>query len=270
MKGILKHDLYSGICCLFTKILTFSLIFFFEGTRAVTLARLKEIGNISFFENLTYVFYGCKPFVNLAEAGEVFSMPIIWMVIQFYLAYIIGGYPLNDMKQYGINLLVRTKSRTKWWFGKVIWGVLITTVTYMAGYLVVLLVTLLTGGSIVGMRPEAAILYNDDFSMFNNAQMALIVFVFPLITAISVSILQMALMFLFNEVIAYAMVVFLCVAGVFYESPFLLSSNSMAARSMNMILNNSYAMVIAGSLILIIVSIIIGAFTIRKKNIYDN
>ena len=61
----------------------------------------------------------------------MFTMPVIWMVIQLYLAYIIGGYPLNDMNKYGINLLVRTKSRTKWWMGKVIWGVLITVVAYV-------------------------------------------------------------------------------------------------------------------------------------------
>lgn len=270
MKGILKHDLYSGIYCLITKILTFGLIFFVAGIMAVNQAKIYGIENLSLFENLTYVFYGCKPFVNSAAEGEVFTMPIIWMVIQLYLAYIIGGYPLNDMKQYGINLLVRTKSRIKWWFGKVIWGILITTITYMVGYFVVLLLTLATGGSIGGMRPEAAILYNDDFSVFNNAQMVLVMFVFPLITSISVSILQMAVMFLFNEVIAYGMVGFLCVAGAFYESPFLLSSNSMSARSMNMILNNYHEMVIAGTFILIVVSIVIGLLKIRKKNIYDN
>lgn len=270
MKGILKHDLYSGVYCLITKILTFGLIFFVASIMSINQAKIYGMENISFCENITYIFYGCKPFVNSAAEGEAFTMPIIWMVIQLYLAYIIGGYPLNDMKQYGINLLIRTKSRIKWWLGKVIWGVSITAITYAIGYLIVLVLTMATGGSIGGMRAETAILYNDDFSAFSNTQMILIMFVFPIITAISVSILQMAVMFLFNEVIAYGMVGFLCVAGAFYESPFLLSSNSMSSRSMNMILNNSCEIVIVGTFILMIVSIVIGALKIRKKNIYDN
>ena len=270
MKGILKHDLYSGIYCLITKILTFGLIFFVAGIMAINQAKIYGIENLSLLENLTYVFYGCKPFINSAAEGEVFTMPVIWMVIQLYLAYIIGGYPLNDMNKYGINLLVRTKSRTKWWMGKVIWGVLITAVAYVMGYLVILLLTLVTGGDIGGIRPEAAILYNDDFSIFNNEQMFFMVFLFPMITSISVSVLQMTVMFLFNEVIAYGMVGFLFVAGAFYESPFLLSSNSMTARSINMVSNNSYEMVVSGTFILIIISIVIGTIKIKKKNIYDN
>ena len=91
-----------------------------------------------------------------------------------------------------------------------------------------------------------------------------------MITSISVSVLQMTVMFLFNEVIAYGMVGFLCVAGAFYESPFLLSSNSMTARSINMVSNNSYEMVVSGTFILIIISIVIGTIKIKKKNIYDN
>ena len=138
------------------------------------------------------------------------------------------------------------------------------------GYLVILLLTLVTGGDIGGIRPEAAILYNDDFSIFNNEQMFFMVFLFPMITSISVSVLQMTVMFLFNEVIAYGMVGFLCVAGAFYESPFLLSSNSMTARSINMVSNNSYEMVVSGTFILIIISIVIGTIKIKKKNIYDN
>ena len=40
MKGILKHDLYSGIYCLITKILTFGLIFFVAGIMAINQAKI--------------------------------------------------------------------------------------------------------------------------------------------------------------------------------------------------------------------------------------
>ena len=53
MKGILKHDLYSGIYCLITKILTFGLIFFVAGIMAINQAKIYGIENLSLLENLT-------------------------------------------------------------------------------------------------------------------------------------------------------------------------------------------------------------------------
>lgn len=43
MKGILKHDLYSGIYCLITKILTFGLIFFVAGIMAINRQKYMEL-----------------------------------------------------------------------------------------------------------------------------------------------------------------------------------------------------------------------------------
>ena len=60
MKGILKHDLYSGIYCLITKILTFGLIFFVAGIMAINQAKIYGIENLSLLENLTYVFMGAS------------------------------------------------------------------------------------------------------------------------------------------------------------------------------------------------------------------
>lgn len=135
MRGIGKHDFFAGIVNCLPKFLIGYLLFLVLGFLAITDARVYEINSLSLVEIVTYVFCGEKPYVMSRNSNEVFQLPIAWFVVQAYIAYVIGSYPLEDLHKYSINLLIRTKSRGKWWFGKVLWAIASNIIIYIAGYL---------------------------------------------------------------------------------------------------------------------------------------
>lgn len=268
MRGILKHDMYAGIYRQTAKILVFGMVFVIAAFMGMSQAKIWGIHHLSFYENLTYIFMGCIPFYQ--SGGLSFTMPILWMIIQLYLAYIIGSYPLQDLESYGINLLLRTKSRWKWWIGKVVWVVSINFILYAVAYFMVFILTKAMQGEIAELRPETAVLYQADFSRLDSSQLQMVLFLFPVLTSLTVSLLQIAIMFIFNEVTAYGTIGFLCVAGAFYETPFFIVSNAMALRSFNLILSGIYNKVLAGEILLMFLAIVAGAVIMRKKNVYGS
>lgn len=111
MNGIIKHDIYAGIIRMWTKFAMYGVIILFGGIMALSNRNACNIEDLSAQGMMLFNFVGCTPMSD----GLSQVTPMMWVVIQSYIAYIIATYPLEDMRVYGINMMVRSKSRTKRW-----------------------------------------------------------------------------------------------------------------------------------------------------------
>lgn len=241
MRGIIRHDLYAGIGKQWGRMLVFPIII---GVCCMIAAGRVEVifgegACLSFSETAAFIFCGVQPYAVAREAAQPFEVPIFWIAVQLYTAYIIGSYPLHDMRMYGINMLIRTKSRRKWWLGKVLWTVAVILLLYLMAGLVVFLVSDHSLEHMWRIRGELWTLYDADLSAFSKEEIILMTVVFPVLTAEAMSLIQLFLMFAADAVFAYAAVGFLCIGGAFYASMWFLPSCSMILRTMKYVLNGT-------------------------------
>lgn len=269
MRGILKHDIHSGIIEIMPKIVGFAIICALCGLSGITGAHTYDLIPFSYAELIAYIFKGCQPFSESAMQSA-FMMPVIWTVIQVYMAYIIATYPVNDLERYGVNMIIRTKSKVKWWLGKVIWSIIMVIIMYTVLYSVLMIETLIAGGDFGVIKMEWSKLIDIDMSMLNMRQMIIALIVMPMATTIVVSLLQLMIMFLFNETLSYGVVGVLCVASAFYKSPLFLYSNTMAVRTTNLVLNGNYIWILLIMTVVAVISILCGSIILKRKNIYGN
>lgn len=274
MSGVLKHDIYSGIIKNWGKLVLGVAIFVIAGMTGIILARNFRIVNVSWAELASYIFAGAMPYEATRQKNIFFHIPIVWMIIQIYIAYMISIYPLHDLKTYGVNMLLKIKNRGKWWTGKVVWAVLLNVVIYVLGNMVFFIMTLLGGGLKTGMftvRPEiTAHVSYVDMSGISLGQMLLVLVVFPLVTSIAMSLLQLLIVICFSEIVSYGVVLFMCVASAFYEISPLFIEYSMCIRTTGYLMQGNTMMLYVTLATVIVLSYIVGRIVINHKDIYEN
>jgi hypothetical protein len=270
MRGILKHDIYAGIEKNIFKILVVVLLVLTACFVGANMAESYGVENVSFSEIVAYIFGGQEPFLGTRGDEKTFDVPIVWLIMQIFTAYIVGSYPTYDLKTYGINLLVRTKNRYKWWLGKVVWCVALNVVIYLAGFITIFAFTGFDTENMWRISGELAYMYEYDFSGLNTDWIIISAVVMPLFTSIAMSLLQMMIMFVVNEVTAYGVILFLCAFGTYYKSPLFISSNSMMIRNADAYMENTHMMMCIVNIVVIILSVVTGSIAIKRKNIYGN
>ena len=120
----------------------------------------------SFGDLMLYTFGGMQKYIP--EPGVAFQFPAFWMLLYLLLAYITLYYPFNDLEESGQNILVRSGGRRLWWFSKCIWNVSSVIVFFLLGWLVMLVGTLLMGGSMsmeLSSGMQAVLRLNSSFYM---------------------------------------------------------------------------------------------------------
>lgn len=270
MKGILKHDFYSGIWRSLSKIIAFVLTIIIISFLTMKKAEIHSISSLSFAEICADIFCGTMPFLSTRETGAIFEMPILWLFIQLLIAYIVGTYPIQDLNRYGMNMLIRTKNRKKWWMGKVIWVVAIILLIYTLSFFCIGVLTFNTNIPMWMIRPELTIIYGADFSILTIKQVQCMVLIFPVLTSIAVSLFQLMLMFTFHEIAAYSVIGFLCVGGAFYGSPLFIANIAMALRNVTYLAEKKSYLLFLILIILIATSVLIGCKVFEKKDIFGN
>lgn len=270
MKGILKHDGYAGLLGNWKIFIIITFLFYIMGFFTIKNGTYCGLENVYFWENVIVNFSGCVPCFNPMQSGANFSLPIQWMVLQVLIAYLIGSYPLYDLQNYGINLLVRVKSREKWWLGKVIWTIESVIMVYFIGYLILGYITLVSGGRFDEVRIEASALLFADYSVFNQIGILMIAVVMPMLTSITVSFLQLLLTFCFDSVVAFAIIFFILIISVFYAGPIWIYENGMGIRLYELVINGSFIERMIGMIIVDVAIIVIGCLVMKYRDIFGN
>lgn len=269
-----KRDFVGGILFQWKKYLFAALVFAFVSGVFYTLAHASaQVGEVhsipTMLDALIYIFRGMEVYVPIP--GKPFEVPGIWLLVNLFLAFILVSYPSKDLNEYGQHMLLRARSRLQWWTAKCIWNSCCVLAFYLVGYAVILLFTAIFGKVSFEMSADiCSLLSKFHVNQSGYCNLILTVLVLPLLTSLSLSLLQMTLEFIVKPILSYAIILMLLVASAYYYTPFLLGNESMLLRSRVAMQNGiPFYLAVAIDCTVILIAPMIGYLFFHKSDILE-
>lgn len=271
----IKHDFYKGTIegwkryaialCIFI-----FLCFVFQ-IRAEKIIQFNNISKeISFSDFILFMFRGMNVFDG--NAVELQDKLPQWFLVNIYLSIIIGYFPLKDLSESGIQVLIRTKSRVSWWLSKCLWVIYNVLIYYTISIIVITVFSLFHGGlSLEPSKELNLILSNLDISKFNFKGILIVGIILPVITSITFSLIQLLISLFTNSIISNMFIITVLTLTPFYCNSFFIGNYLMILRS-NLNIGDSGVSIVYGIVVCVVLSIatiFIGANKIKRYDILE-
>lgn len=265
----LKHDFFSGVLGGWKKIIPFvaiilSLCVYFS----VSCAELEKIGFVkgspTIADTLIYIFRGMRPYNPKIELQ--FEIPIAWLMIQLYIAFVIGNYAIQDMSGYGQQFLIRATTKKQWFIGKCFYCVTNVLLYYLLVYFVVIAYSLVMGTASFSFSSDICFTMSEiQSSLLTYSSFVLNIIVLPMLTSIVMALTQLLLSLYIKPALSYAVVIVYQALSAYYVSYFLIGNYSMILRCKPFLdngINTILALII--DIVVILGVVIAGLITLRK------
>jgi hypothetical protein len=225
----------------------------------------------SFADYIIEIFKGMERY-DLTNRQSSFEVPVIWLLINIYLVYLVSSYPFNDLYGYGQQVLLLSKKRKQWWISKCIWNISTVLVFYFVGYVVISIFSIFNGD--ISMQLHSDINFEVskvNTSGFKRNDFIIVAVVLPIITSIAISLFEMIVTLVCKPIISCILMICLLVVSAYSCSTFLLGNYLMILRSNSVIpsegVEAQYGIGIA--VFLSIFSIVIGYKIFRRLDIFE-
>lgn len=196
----------------------------------------------SYGDAILYLFKGIEEYIP--DSGAPFKIPVQFFLINIVLSIFIGNYALRDIHGYGKLKLVRCQSRLEWWISKCIWNIGSVLGYYFCLFLGVGIICLVniknvdTSSLLSAMEAHTSVILHlficDNPNSINSATLLLSAICLPLVTSISLSLIQMVLEFITLPSISYIFLITIYIFSTFYMKWFM-PGNYMMMYRMNVI-----------------------------------
>lgn len=221
-----------------------------------------------FWEYLFFNVSGMAPY-QLSLTGS-FTIPLMWFCTQIGFHYIIAYFPEQDLKEYGKQVLIQSKSRFGWWFGKCVWCFAAAAVYFLLLGISTAVTVLILEGDLSfaynGSANRLIITTNFQYTFFTDLVLSAVVV--PFFVTFALGLLQMLLSLIITPVVSFALICSLYVASAYYTSVWLPGSFTMLRRSTFLYsegLSPYSGLIIAG--VIVIISVLAGQIYISNKDI---
>lgn len=184
----------------------------------------------SWIDYLMHCFRGSFPSNDLGS----FEFPILWLLIIGSCMFINLDYPLNDLTDAGLQVIVRTRRRRHWFLSKCAWNLLSCAVYVLLGVLTAFLFALVFGSCVSMTNSPAAtertlqILVADSLP---TGQALLVAIVLPYLTMAALNMLQMCLCLVMKPIFSFLICICMLISSAFFCSPFMLGNGAMVVRN---------------------------------------
>lgn len=215
-----------------------------------------------------YFFEGKEPFSP--ELGNAFVFPVVWLFIFLYSAFLTLNYPYSNLTGYGVQAMIRTKSRNLWWFSKCCWVLLATFLYFAVWYLVSLLLSLILHIDISIQYSEriCAKLLDMKLQPMQTGSIWMPLVILPVMTSAAVNLLQLCLGLFFDRIYCFLVSAVILFASTYFQTPLLIGNYAMVKRSVMYQANGmDFTQGIIAGIALSILSIGAGFWRIRKYDI---
>ena len=243
----------------------FAEVFFYTRNQMITDGRVS--GELYYMDAYMWMFRGMEKYNP--QAKEAFDITDSYLVWNFLLAFIIGDYPVRELRTTGKNWLVRSESRTAWWIGKCIWNIITVFLFYICIHIGIVITAFVNNAS---WEPS---LNRDVFVRtfklmidWNYADILMSkALLLPILSSLAVSQLQMLLMLILGAITGYAGVVVSSGVSAFYMTG-VLPGNGMMVWRYKCITPEGIGILtpIVADMVIVILCVIVG-YKIFKK--YD-
>jgi hypothetical protein len=181
---------------------------------------------------LSDYLFGFFAGINRFRLNEgVFELPIFWFLVQMFILYSLVKYPKEDLYGSGIYVLLKSKSRKKWWFSKCVWCVYSVALFYALIVGVILIFCIANGEPLTF---ELRRLGESNLFLYTEEEMGYRVILslcLPLLCSIALALFQLTISFIATPVIAFITSAVILISSAYHMSPFLIGSISMLRRS---------------------------------------
>lgn len=225
LRNIVKRDLLYGFSKNKVKYIIFALLIVLITVGMCNSIKSNE-GNIVdlFFLNYRGIGY-------LDNIKELNALPIIWITINVFVAFIVGDFVSEDLKRNSIYVITRTKRFKEYWVSKVYWVVI--NVFFI--YLILFTTTYFIGGLLIEDSIVWSKLSNDLIKSIlvkdvvaRNFIIALIILYFT--TSLAISFLQIYLTMFTKSNISYLIIVIVTCFSIFIDNQLLPGIHSMILK----------------------------------------
>ncbi len=264
--GILKNILLF-LCPIFLSALTFANVWIrIQGLRKIHLSAA-DYGDFWF-----YVYGGMQKYIP--APGNIFQIPIVWILVFLLPAFLLLNYPLKDMQHMGTQIMVRSGGRTRWWLSKCLWMILATILYH------VLLAGVLLGLCAFSGIPLDRHIHVDLlgllFDLFGGntliprTEIPVAVFLLPVLCSMAFNLLQMTLCLFIKPVFSFFTIAVLLVSSAYLLSPYVPGNYAMPLRYSWIFKGGvSFQTGIIMSVILMIILVAAGVIRFRRYEILN-
>ena len=272
---MLSHDVEQGILSRKVYFLLALLLSFFAcfglHTQMQDLQRSGLLqGKGTFMDYWLYLIDGSGPYQF--DIMEFFIVPPRWTGFFLFLLISLNTYPLQDLKGWGVQALVRSKSRWIWWLGKVLWCILYALVYFIICSFIIT-VFAVSNGAAVDLKPSAEVMRcvaREDFALTTVGKLVCIAMVQPFLLAVFSGLVQMVLSFILQPIFAFMIVFGMLVASTYQISYFLPGNWGMAWRMYGIVDSGLKPEIcICLMAVGILLCMIVGYYIFRKRDILE-
>lgn len=225
----------------------------------------KHMGDV-----LLYNFGGMEKYELSVE--NVFQFPVIWMLLFVMILFVTLSYPMNNLCGFGNKILVKGKSRVKWWLSKCIWNLFCNIIFFGIIFILILCFCSISGiksGLQVNTDMQAVLFdLGADTSLKPHAIMPVgdIVMVFML--SVAICQIQMALGLWLKPIYSFMVMSMVLLLSAYFQSVFVIGNYAMLIRHSWINEDGIDCKVgIPVMCLIIFITVIVGVIRFKKYNI---
>lgn len=209
----------------------------------INLNMFKAYGGIksptTFLDLIAELFHGCDPITKAPDPSTVIALPYFWIALFVFAVFINFDYMHNDLTQFGIQVLTRSRKRGAWWGAKCVWCIASGVWFYMLFLLTALLFSVLNGYDITFTNTPDILTITADRSvvyLFKGAPDLTVLqrvwlLLAPMLVLCTLNMLQMLLCLFCKPMYSYLISIGVLMFGVLDDTPAAFSRCAMTTRS---------------------------------------
>lgn len=204
------------------------------------------------------------------QQAHTYNFPMPWFIWHILICYFTLTYMSEDLSQGGVQVITRAKQKMWWWTSKCLWNMTVVIIYYAVGYLALWVLALLSGEN------RSWVLNPQIFQLFfaqnlpdtYRPNLFTAVCVLPCLVGVTVNLMQMTLTLFIKPIFAFIIMCCYYIIGIYYAHPLVLTNYAIPVRSADIGIYNFQPL--AGAmlcLLLCLLSVLVGAWKIRRKDI---
>lgn len=237
-----------------------------------------QIFNIDFTQSATFgdyflaVFKGCEP---MAASDET-RIPVFWLIVMIVPLFLANGFVQKDLQGFGLQIFIRMKNKSRWWFSKCI-----TCFLFSVYYYIILLLSMflfcICNGVVISFKitehiaaellTEEYFTRQSDFTM-NTVQQLVMLYIIPFLVICCLNFIQMTISLFVKPIVGFMLVNAYILLAAYISTPFSIAEYAMLGHSdLYMADGLSHMTGITACIGIIILMILTGMYFFQNKDI---
>lgn len=180
---------------------------------------VKLIGERSTFEMCWYYSF-CGNLEIKATNADKFELPVLWIIFQSYILYMLCDYLYDSERGIGLQRLIRISSRKKWYLQICLINIVMIFLYYLSYFAILQIVTNIQN-----------IPLKFDISTGEVFEYIIACFVLPISCTMAIFFIQNLISLYYTGFIAYIVSLILLVISVYWREYYLLGNYAMFLRT---------------------------------------